>query len=43
MIGKLSPKKAAAKAAKAVEEMLDDMGYYFEDKEYSDLLTGTYK
>ena len=43
MIGQLTPKKAVSKAAKGVEKMLDDKGYYFENKDYSDLLTGTYE
>lgn len=42
MIGKMSPKDTMKKAVKGVERMLDDKGYYFEDKEYSDLLTGRY-
>lgn len=42
MIGKMSPKDTMEKAVKGVERMLDDKGYYFEDKEYSDLLTGRY-
>jgi len=43
MIGKLSPKDAMNDAVEGVERMLDDKGYYFEDKDYSDLLTGRYK
>ncbi|OGP58626.1 MAG: hypothetical protein A2V65_09435 [Deltaproteobacteria bacterium RBG_13_49_15] len=42
MIGKMSPKDAIKEAVKGVERMLDDKGYYFEGKEYSDLLTGRY-
>jgi multiple sugar transport system substrate-binding protein len=43
MIGQLTPEKAVAEAAKNVEQLLDDKGYYYEGKEYSDLLTGRYK
>ncbi|MEW5721927.1 MAG: sugar ABC transporter substrate-binding protein [Thermodesulfobacteriota bacterium] len=42
MIGKMDPAEAVAEAAKGVERLLEDKGYYFEDKEYSDLLTGRY-
>jgi len=43
MIGKMEPKDAIEKAVKSVERMLDDKGYYMDDKEYSDLMTGRYK
>jgi len=42
MIGKMSPKDAMNNAVKGVERMLADKGYYFENKEYPDLLTGRY-
>lgn len=43
MIGKMTPKDAIKSAVKSVERMLDDKGYYMDDKEYSDLMTGRYK
>lgn len=43
MIGKMEPKDAIDQAVKGVERMLDDKGYYMDDKEYSDLMTGRYK
>jgi multiple sugar transport system substrate-binding protein len=43
MIGKMKPKDAINQAVKGVERMLDDKGYYIDDKEYSDLMTGRYK
>lgn len=43
MIGKMKPAEAVEQAAEGVYQLLDDKGYYFENKTYSDLLTGRYK
>jgi len=43
MIGKLSPQEAIKDAVEGVQSMLDDKGYYIDNKVYPDLLTGRYK
>ena len=43
MIGKLSPQEAIKDAVEGVQSMLDDKGYYIDNKVYPDLITGRYK